>query len=469
MFNIEDYTVIAHLFPRLLGFIYFFAFGAFIFQIKGLIGSQGILPVTEYLNAIRNHYGRRCYYKLPSLFWINSSDTALLSVVVGGTVLSIFLILGIYPAIMLLLLYFLYLSIDSVGQDFLSFGWEGFLLETTFYAFLLSLTDIPNFAVWIGLNLLLFRFHFQAGAVKIQSGDMTWRDMSALSYHYQTQPLPNTAAWYIHKMPMWFHKASSFLMFIFELILPFGIFLTEDIRNVVFIGLFGLQLTIWATGNFSYLNHLTMVLTTILLNNNLLLYLYPFQTVYSPTPLYLDIVLTLIGSLFTALQLLRLWTHFFPDRDFIRWLDWLAPFNLICRYGIFAVMTTKRYEIIIEGSDDNHVWKEYLFKFKPSEISRRPRRVSPYQPRIDWQIWFLPFTSFNQELWFQLFLLQLLKGNPVILKLLRGNPFPNQPPKYIRALAYEYTFTSFAERRETGNWWSRHYIGEYSPTLSLKN
>lgn len=469
MYDTQAYTIIAHLFPRLLGFIYFCAFGAFIFQMKGLFGTNGILPISNFLGWIEMRYGKKRFYAVPSLLWINSSDKVQLGLVWLGTFLSVLLMLGVYPSLMLGLLYILYLSLESVGQDFLSFGWEGFLLETGFYAFFLSLSDVPNLAMWICINLLLFRFHFQAGAVKFQSCDKTWRDMTALSYHYQTQPIPNTIAWYIHKFPMWFHKASAILMFVIELIIPFGIFFTQDIRLIVFVFFFGLQFFIWFTGNFSYLNHLTVVLSTILLNNASLLYLYPFTTNYPPTPLYLDLFLTVVGSIFTVLQLMRLWHHFYPDRHFNACLAWLSPFNLICRYGIFAVMTTHRYEIVVEGSDDQIAWKEYTFKFKPSEVSRRPGRVSPYQPRVDWQIWFLPFTTFNSAYWFQSFLTHLLQGTQDVLKLIRENPFPEKPPKFIRAAAYEYVFSSAKEKKETGAWWVRTFKGYYSPNLTLKD
>ncbi len=468
MFEVQDYTIINHLFPRLLGFIYFCAFGAFIFQMKGLFGSNGILPVSNFLEWIAIRYGKKRFYYVPSLLWFNSSDKALIALPWLGTIISVFLMLGIYPSVMLFLLYFLYLSLESVGQDFLSFGWEGFLLETGFYAFFLSLTDVPNLAMWICISILLFRFHFQAGAVKIQSCDKTWRDLSAISYHYQTQPIANTQAWYFHKLPMWFHKASSYGMFVIELIVPFGIFFTEDLRLVVFVCFFGLQFFIWFTGNLSYLNHLTVVLSTILLNNTALLYIYPFRTSYPTAPLSMDIFLTTVGCIFIVLQLMRFWNHFYPHRHLNTCLGWLSPYNLVCRYGIFAVMTTHRYEVVIEGSNDLVTWKEYLFKHKPSEVTRRPRRVSPYQPRVDWQIWFLPFTSYNREIWFQSFLVHILKGTKDVLGLIRGNPFAEHPPKYVRAIAYEYVFSNAKQKKETGAWWVRTLVGPYSPTLSLK-
>lgn len=238
MFTPENYTIIANLFPRLLGLIYLAAFSAFIFQIKGLIGIKGILPISEYLGLLKKHYPKKCYRIFPTLFWINSSDSALIAVAITGTLLSLAMVLGLFPTAILFLLYVLYLSIISAGQEFLSFGWEGFLLEITINAFFLSLTSPPNLMVWISINLLLFRFHFQAGAVKIQSRDANWRNLTALAYHYQSQPIPNMIAWYVHKLPLWFHKLSTLLMFIIELIVCFGVFGNETIRIFVFVAFF---------------------------------------------------------------------------------------------------------------------------------------------------------------------------------------------------------------------------------------
>ncbi|MFN4174716.1 MAG: lipase maturation factor family protein, partial [Parachlamydiaceae bacterium] len=197
------------IFIRLLGFVYFFAFGAFIFQIKGLLGNNGILPIARFLEFLKIRFHKENYrLKFPTLFWINDSDNALLFNAYIGTALSLILMFGIYPALILFLLYILYLSIVTVGQIFLGYGWEGFLLEITAHAFLLSLTDVPNIMVWLSVNFLLFRFHFQAGAVKLASNDRNWRNLTAISYHYETQPLPNTIAYYIYRAPMWFHKLS---------------------------------------------------------------------------------------------------------------------------------------------------------------------------------------------------------------------------------------------------------------------
>ncbi len=468
MLNIESYTIAAEWFPRLLGLIYFFTFGALAFQIRGLVGERGILPLGSFLQNIHSQYHKEAYWVVPTLFWINSSNIALLTVTITGIVLSLCLFAGIIPAVMLFALYFLYLSIVSGGQEFLGFGWETFILEITVNAFLLSLTTVPNVMVWISLNFLLFRFHIQAGAVKLQSRDSTWRDRSAVAYHYLTQPLPNTIAWYMYKLPMWVHQISCVAMFFCELVVPFGIFFGETTRLFTFLGLFGLQYFIWATGNLSFLNHLTAIFCVILLNNTTL----ELIGLTAPTPVatsqWLDFPLTMLASILLALQVIRFCHHFYPLQAFAKILRPYDSFHLVNRYGLFAVMTTKRYEIIIEGSLDGVEWREYVFKYKPSELSHRPRRISPYQPRLDWQMWFLPFSKFGSDRWFPSFLGHLLSGTPDVVKLLKYNPFPNTPPVYIRALAYDYTFSSAEEKKEHGVWWRRTFAGNYSPTISIK-
>lgn len=467
MWNPENYTIAAHLFPRLLGLIYLFAIFPFLFQIRGLIGEHGILPIRDYLNHFRLHKPLKRFFYIPTLFWLDCSNRSLMALTIAGTIFSILLIFGVYPSILLALLFLIYLSIVSVGQDFLSFGWESLLLEITFYTFWISLTPIPNAMMWICLNFLLFRFHIQAGACKLQSHDWCWRDLSALWFHYQSQPLPNMWAWYAHKLPLSLHKASTFIMFVIELIVPFGLFLTDDIRAATGIAFIGLQLIVWLTGNFSYLNHMTAAFSIILFSNFFLSPVMDPPIVY-PTNIITDSLITLIGIAFFILQIFRFWHHFQPlPRAIVNWIYSFSTLHLVNRYGLFAVMTKERIEIIIEGSEDGVEWKEYLCKYKPSEITRRPRRISPYQPRIDWQMWFLPFDDFEAEQWFHQFLYHLLKGTPAVVNLIRHNPFPDAPPKYIRALAYDYKFSTAQQKKELGWWWQRQYMGPFSPVLTL--
>ncbi|MBA2727644.1 MAG: lipase maturation factor family protein [Parachlamydiaceae bacterium] len=470
MWDPNQYHITIELLFRLLGVIYFFVFFPFTFQIKGLLGSGGILPIKGYLEAIKKHYGHNAKRLVPTLFWLNSNDKFMMISIWTGIIASILLALGIGTPLMILLLYVLHLSLVSAGQDFLSFGWELFLLEIASNSFFLSLTAQPNPFIWISLNLLLFRFHFQGGAVKLQSRDANWRNLTAIGFHYQSQPLPNTLAWYAHKLPISMHKFSTALMFFIELAVPFGIFGPEWMRMIVFALFAGLQLMIWATGNFSYLNHLTLALTTILLGNTILEHWFEIPTNAEPPYLLVDIIISCIGVFLITFQLLNLWenTTFWSNKLIRKVEKIIAPFHIINRYGIFAVMTTKRYEIVIEGSLDGVEWKEYIFKYKPSEINYRPRRNSPIQPRLDWQMWFLPFNTYYENIWFQNFLAHLLKGQKEVLALLNRAPFGDTPPKYIRALAYDYEFSDWEAKNQKGEWWKRKYVGLYSPTLTLK-
>lgn len=467
IFDASSYQIAIALFPRLIGLIYLFVFGAFLFQMKGLFGKEGILPIAEYLEWIRPRLGSKRFYYIPSVFWWNASDKALIFVVALGTVLAALLMCNVLPPLLLLLLFILHLSVVTAGQDFLSFGWESFLLEITFNTIFLSLSWPPNPLIWLSLNLVLFRFHYQAGISKLLSRDANWRNLTATHFHYQTQPIPNMIAWYAHKLPLWFHKLSTATMFFIELFVPFGIFATPEIRLFVFYCFVGLQLSIWLTGNFSYLNHLTVVLCIILVSD--VYFPAGFERlitpqVYSP---FLDAFSGTVGAFLLLFQALALWDYLFPNSTMARFLAWIQPFHIVNRYGIFAVMTTKRMEIVVEGSDDKEHWKEYGFRFKPSELERRPRWFSPYQPRLDWQAWFLIFGRYESETWFQNFLYRLLQGSPEVLKLLRHNPFSEKPPKYIRAVVYDYEFSDAKTKRAHGQWWKRRFVDYYSPVLTL--
>ena len=254
-----------------------------------------------------------------------------------------------------------------------------------------------------------------------------------------------------------------------EIVIPFGLFLTEDIRALVGIIFIAFQFIIWLTGNLSYLNHLTVALSIITFNNFFLSPFYPPQVYSDLSNGELNLIISIVGISFSILQIIHLWNHFYPQkRRLVQVLNGLAPYHLVNRYGLFAVMTTERDEIIVEGSEDGENWKEYLCWYKPSEITRRPRRISPYQPRLDWQMWFLPFENFESATWFHLFLIHVLKGTPEVMKLIRFNPFPDKPPKYVRALMYEYQFSSQEEKRKAGIWWTRELKGLYSPVLTLR-
>lgn len=464
-FDPAPYSIAIELFLRLLGLIYLFVYVPFLFQIRGLLGNDGILPVASYLDFVKERIpsAKRFYY-MPTLFWINVSDAALLALVWAGIVLGTLLLFGIATPAVLLLLYLVHLSLTSAGQDFLGFGWETLLLEITAAAFLMTATTPYNTFGWIALNFILLRFHLQAGASKLLSGDRSWRELTALKYHYLTQPIPNLAAWYFHKLPMWIHQLGVIATFYFELIVPLAIFSPPLVRLLVAIQLMGLQLMIWFTGNLSYLNHMTAALCVILIHNR---YLEPWLGPAPAVPAEASWIgwqwfISLLAIAFLLLQVISLCHYFFPRQVWRHILNWVSPFHLAHPHQLFSMMTTKRHEIIIEGSDDGDHWKEYAFFHKPGDVSRRPSRISPYQPRLDWQAWFLPFAPFDQQHWFQQFLVKLMQGSQPVLGLLKHNPFPAKPPRYMRVLLYDYEFTTSAERQQTGHWWKRTLVGTYA-------
>ncbi len=470
MFNFGSYSITAHLFPKLLGLIYFISFGSFILQIKGLIGTNGILPAKEHLAILKERFQKSRFYYVPSIFWFGSSDVFLSFFMYLGAFTGFFLFINPFTSInfiLLLILLVLQLSLVHVGQDFLGFGWELYLIEITFATLFLSLLSPPNPFIFYSLYLTLFNEHILAGSSKLISNDKNWRNLTAIAYHYQSQPIANTLAWYMHKLPLGFHKFSCLYLFFVELIVPFGMFFGEDIRLYTFFLLASLQLFIYLTGNFSYLNHLTFAFSTLLISDK---YLSPF---FSMPPvrenLFADIVTTLVAIILIILQIANTWNFFFRSKPILKKaLNFIRPFHLISSHGIFAVMTTKRYEIIIEASIDRVEWKEYDFYFKPVDIYRRPTRISPYQPRLDWMMWFLPFSSFHFNPWFLRFLEQLLKSSPQVMQLIRSDPFNGQKPKWIRALIYEYQFSDLETKKLTKAWWQRSFIGAYTPDFSLE-
>ncbi len=469
-FGPSSYTLAIDLFIRFLGAIYIIAYIPFLFQIKPLLGKDGIRPVVSLLKLVKDHYGTKNlkrFYHFPTFFWLNSSDTALLCLMWVGIFLGSILLIGKGSALILFFLYLIHLSLTNAGQDFLSFGWETFLMELTFGAALVVATTPYSVFAWIGLNFLLFRFFVEAGASKLLSGDVNWRNLTALSYHYFTQPLPNTTAWFFHKLPMWFHKLSCLSMFFMEICVPFAIFSTPEIRLVAFWILFALQFGIWFTGNLSYLNHLSVVACLILIPNSYLSSYISSSTSSEPSFLVWEFFVSILGTLFLFLQIVAFCRMFFRIPIFHKIIVWFEPLHLAVPHGIFAVMTTKRYEVIIEGSHDGLTWSEYEFRYKPCDISKRSKRVSPYQPRLDWQAWFLPFRPFTHQAWFQAFLIRLLQGTPSVTKLLRDNPFPDEPPKFVRVLLYDYEFTSWSEWKQSGNFWKRKLVSEYCPPIRL--
>lgn len=483
------------LFLRLLGAVYLCAFASLLPQIPGLIGSRGILPVSEFLALLTRAVGPGCYRLFPTLAWLNSSTGFLEFLAGAGTVLSVLLIAGLAQGPILVVLWAFYLSLVVAGQDFLSFQWDILLLEAGFLSIFLapwklilpswhappSHSSAPSKAiVWL-LRWLLFRLVFLSGCVKLLSHDPSWRNLTALEYHYETQPLPTPLAWYAYHLPAWFLKCSVAGVFAIELLVPWVIFTPRRIRFAGCAVLVFFQILIALTGNFAFFNLLTIALCILLLDDQLLRHALPrivTRRFPAPFPFFrkslawrLAIAILAVVILFGSVDLVA--QTLFGRRNTPRWADeataaWLEPFHLVSSYGLFAVMTTSRPEIIIQGSSDGLQWRDYEFKFKPEDLNKAPRWVAPYQPRLDWQMWFAALGSYRSNPWFTNLMLRLLEGSKPVAGLLGSNPFPGSPPRFVRALLYDYSFTSFRERKKTGNWWARKLLGTYFPVAELR-
>ena len=470
------------LFLRGLGCIYLIAFLSLWVQIHGLVGSNGILPAGQYLEAVRQQIGPEGYHLVPTLFWLNASDAFLHFVCAGGVLLSLILIAGFVPSFALVGLWAFYLSLVSIGQVFLSFQWDVLLLETGFLAIFFAPLQIrdtftrasqPSIAfLWL-LRWLLFRLMFASGFVKLAS-DEVWRNLTALNFHYETQPLPTWIGWYAHQLPEWFHKISAVGMFAAELVIPFLIFAPRRLRAIGCIGLFTLQVLIILTGNYCFFNLLSIVLCLLLIDNVTWKKMLPKRFVPTIHPIeksphqYRRICSAVAATLLLLLSSIRFGGQLFraaplPD------VAWIAPFRSVNTYGLFADMTESRPEIIVEGSNDRITWKTYPFRWKPEDLTVAPKWVAPHQPRLDWQMWFAALQgSYRNTPWFLNFMGALLQGKSEVLQLLAENPFPDSPPRYVRATLYDYSFTDLTTKRSKGTWWSREWKRIYCPAISLR-
>jgi predicted DCC family thiol-disulfide oxidoreductase YuxK len=473
-FGPPRYDLGAFLFLRLFGLIYLSAFVSFGVQAQGLIGSHGILPLAELVDAISSRAGTERFFLMPMLFWWNASDAAIQVVCWTGAGLSVLLVLNLLPRVSLFLLYALYLSLLYGGQVFMTYQWDTFLLEAGFVALLLSLATMPG--VWL-LRWLLFRFMFMSGMVKLLSGDPNWWNLSALSMHFLTQPLPTPLAWYAAHLPLSVLKFATGGTFFVELILPFLIFCPRRLRFLAAFGILLLQGCIFITGNYNWFNLQTMLLCLLLFDDAALrkvlparlLRLLPGAQDGKPPRSAARVAALVLSVLIVFLSLVQMdlrfgGTSFAAARIVDRFVD---PLRLVNSYGLFAVMTTQRDEIIIEGSYDGADWREYEFWYKPGDLKRRPPWNVPHQPRLDWQMWFAALDDPRRVTWFPRFLERLLQNEPSVTALLRRNPFAGKPPRYLRAQFYDYTYAT-AEEKAGGRWWDRRLLGQYFPTVQLK-
>ncbi len=470
-----EYGRLSWLFLRLLGIIYLAAFMSFAVQAEGLIGSQGILPLAQYLDDVAAATDGRRFWFLPTLFWFNSSDASIVWLPWSGAVLSVLLVLNVGTRAVLPALYVLYLSLYHAGQIFMGYQWDIFLLEIGFLAILLPWWT--RWTVWL-FRWLTFRFMFLSGAVKLLSGDPAWVDWTALSFHYETQPLPTVLAWFAHQMPATINKFSVGTMFVIELIVAFLIFLPRRLRFFAAWSFIFLECLILLTGNYNFFNLLTIALCLFLFDDRAIASWLPgivrnskkISIQKRPQRPGIQAVFAAFTALVLFLSGNQVWYQFSRGQS-PAWANrvaaWADPLQIVNSYGLFSVMTTVRNEIIVEGSRDGEHWEEYEFKYKPGDVSRRPAWLIPHQPRLDWQMWFAALGTRSANPWFAKFLVGILKGSEPITRLLAHNPFPGTPPAYVRARFFRYEFTGFAARAVNDQWWQRRYSGVYFPPIEL--
>ncbi len=467
------------LFLRLLAAIYLVAFASLAAQVTGLLGEHGISPARDFFGQVGTSLGWMRFWAVPSLFWWNSSDAVLVGAAWAGVALAAVLFAGYMERLALALLYLLYLSFSLAGQEFLSFQWDALLLEAGFLAIFFGRTGTTQKTIAWLYRWLAFRLYFLSGFVKLASHDPTWRSLSALDFHYWTQPLPTIVAWYADKLPRWFQHASTFTVLAVELGAPFLIFAPRRIRFVGAGMLLSLQALIFVTGNYTFFNLLSAAITIFLFDDQALR-----GIVWTPrrvrawllseparTGRAARLGAAALTLLILPLGLARIYesvTRQLPE-PLETLARYTAPFELVNSYGLFAVMTTERLEIEVQGSDDGQQWRAYEFPYKPGDVHRAPRWAAPYQPRLDWQMWFAALGDYRTNPWFVTFAERLLEGSPEVLALLQKNPFPDHPPRYVRAVTYDYRFTTWEEHAKTGAWWHREPHGEYLPPVGLRN
>jgi len=515
LFGPEAPSKRSHLLPRWLwlrelGLIFFSAFYSLLFQIRGLIGPDGILPAGRYLSGAREQAGALSYWYVPSVLWLGSGNHALMAISWIGLIASLLLVLNFWPRGMIAVCLLMYLSFVAAAQDFSSYQSDGMLLEAGFISLFFAprgwrprLGDAcpPSRASLFLLRWEWFRIYFESGIVKLASHDPQWRNLTALDQYYANGPLPDWIGWYAQQLPHRFQASLTVATLVTELGLVWTLFLPRRLRLVCFFIVTTFQIGIILTANLAFLNYLVLCLGVLLLDDECLrgaraavwgVFRQPQKS--SPQapvgeavqidagrqqgpPLhrvrtYLKraslvtsgVILSWIAYNTTALLLLMLVPGFpLPTSPVV----WLEPFRISNQYGLFAVMTRARYEIEFQGSNDGQTWVAYPFRYKPQNPNEVPRLYAPYQPRFDWNLWFASLGGWREYPFVVRTEVQLLRGSPSVLSLFAGNPFPGKPPREVRAVLWQYWFTDLKVKREEGLWWRRKLLGLYAPRLEF--
>jgi len=461
-----------------MGGIYFIAFTSLGRQVLGLYGSRGILPVRELADSPRlAALGRRRYLQMPSVFWWDASDKALVRGIRVGQALSLAVMAGLVPQPALAGLWALYLSYVSVGREFLSFQWDALLLEMGLLAILTAPAGLrpgpgrrePSaLEVW-AWRALVFRLYLGSGLSKLQSGDETWRQLTACDFYFETAPLPTRAGWYAHQAPRRLRKAATLSVLVLETAGPLLVFAPRRVRFAGLGLLSAFQAILFATGNYGFFNVQSLALGLWLLDDAALTRVWPSTPPPRPRPVWRTGVDALAVAPLLALGASELLARLQRPPPLPRGLEslegWLRPLRAVNGYGLFAVMTVRRPEISLEGSEDGRTWHAYTFRYKVSALEEVPRQVAPHQPRLDWQMWFAALGS--PPNWLLALVLRLLEGSPEVEKLFAHTPFAGRPPRYVRAVLHDYRMTDRETRARTGAWWTRERLGLYLPPVSL--
>jgi hypothetical protein len=476
-----DVWIARLLLQRGIAAIYLIAFLAVLLQFKPLLGDRGLLPVPAFLK-------RASFGDAPSIFLWKYSDRGLDLAAWTGLIVSACAVGGLTEAgpvwlsiAAWLLLYVLYLSIVNVGQSFFGFGWESMLLEAGFFTAFLGPSHMqPSVLPVLILRWMLFRTEVGAGLIKLRH-DLCWRNLTCLYFHYETQPLPNPLSWYFHRLPRWFHRFSVVFSHFVQVVVPFGLFAPQPVASVAAVLIIFHQLWLIVSGNYSWLNWLTAVLGVAGLSDGILRLVLPLTAPpLQPRPAAYDAVIyavTAAAAVLSAQPILNL----FSKNQIMNYS--YNRFHLVNTYGAFGSIGRERYEIVMEGTSDRVVlphteWKEYGFRAKPGDPKRMAPQIAPYHLRLDWLIWFLPFSVavtgsgirvWRYDVWFVRFVQRLLLGDKTILRLMGKNPFPEKPPVYIRALFYRYRYSDWRTKREIGVWWTRELLGTYLDPVSLQS
>ncbi len=483
-----QYRLSAWIFLRCLGAIYLIAFVSLGFQVLGLIGSHGLLPVSDFLNEAKLQLGLfERFWRAPTLFWIRNDNSALIIGVGIGMMVSLSLILDIAPRLCCFLLWMFYLSFVSVGQDFFHFQWDSLLLETGFLAIFLAPSHLwrgclgerepPQLVRWLFV-WLLFRLSLESGLSKWLSGDETWRWLTAMDYYYETAPIPTWLGWWAHQLPHGFQAASVVVTLVIEGVVPFLLFATRQWRIFAVIMMVAFQVVIEATANYGFFNLLSIALCVLVIDDKIwsrggkVFHNLRERLTRSCRPSLFRVpkVLQYSGFGLVVLFSILMYGGFYRVFPFgTKLVSLVAPLESINSYGLFAVMTRERWEIEIQGSRDGVLWKTYPFRYKAGDLHRAPPFVAPHQPRLDFQCWFLTFDGrgdFRQHA----YLVSLLKGictnNPTILDLLEGNSFSQKGPTYLQLKVHRYKMTTLAEKQMTGCYWKMVESRYWSPVLS---